>query len=102
MRRMAPVILIPADLLGRQPTGYCGLCDVPFYGDRDVRGHLQSARHKDAVEQARAAEQERREDQAWLYEVPDPEVEEYLQKVVGPRMRAEGRWTVKKSERAGF
>jgi hypothetical protein len=38
---------------------------------------------------------------AFLHEDPDPEVTAHL-KEVGKRMRKEGRWVVKKNERAGF
>jgi len=95
------LILIPHDFMGRRPLGYCGICDVPFYSDRDRDRHLRSGVHAAQVEVERQAEQARREGMTWLYEHPDPEVQQHMEKV-GQRMREEGRWVVKPNERAGF
>lgn len=87
-------------ILVRDPTGYCGLCDTPFYSDRDLRAHLATIEHREQAEQAVEAERARKARLAFMDDV-DVEVEEHLRKV-GQRMRREGRWEVKPNEKAGF
>jgi hypothetical protein len=88
-------------ILVREPIGACDLCEVPFYSHRDLRAHFQTPGHREQAQAAIEAEQARKKRLALIYESTDPEVEEHLLKV-GKKMRAEGRWTVKPSERAGF
>jgi hypothetical protein len=88
-------------ILVRDPIGFCGLCETPFYSDRDVRTHMATIQHRESVQAAIEAEQARKKRLALIYESTDPEVEEHLLKV-GKRMLAEGRWVVKPNERAGF
>jgi hypothetical protein len=92
-------VVIPHDS-GRRAIGFCGLCEVPFYSDRDMRGHLSGGAHADALEQARAARELQNRRLAIFNEHPDPEAEAHLLKV-GRRMLREGRWTVRPNERAG-
>lgn len=86
---------------GRRAIGFCGVCEVPFYSDRDTRAHLRSAAHRDAIDQAMEARRAQQKRLAIFYESVDPEVDEHMTKV-GKRMLAEGRMTVKPNERAGF
>jgi hypothetical protein len=76
-------------ILVRQQTGFCDICDVPFYSDRDVRTHMATIAHREAVQAAVEAEQARKKRLALVYDSTDPEVEEHLLKV-GKRMLAEG------------
>lgn len=95
------IILIPHRFTGPPPTGYCGVCEVPFYGDRDMRRHLRSGAHADQVEVARAAEERRKLRLAAFTTTDDPEIQAHL-KTVGKRMLAEGRMVVKPHEKAGM
>lgn len=88
-------------LLSRRQTGFCDLCGVPFYSDRDMRGHLGSIAHRETAEAMVLAEKQRKARIPFLYAEDDPEVEAHL-KQVGKRMLAEGRMVVKPNERAGF
>lgn len=88
-------------ILVRDPIGQCDLCDVPFYSHRDLVAHLQTPAHKEAVEAEILERQAEKQRLAFLHEDPDPEVTAHLKKV-GETMKREGRWTVKKNERAGF
>lgn len=93
-------VVVPHDQ-GRAATGFCGVCEVPFYSDRDTRAHLRSGAHRDRVDAAVAERRRKRERLAIFTESADPEVEAHLREV-GRRMLREGRLTVHKSERAGF
>lgn len=93
-------VVVPHDG-DRQATGFCGVCDVPFYSDRDMRAHLRSGSHRDAMALSVQAEHARKERLAIFHTSADPEVEAHL-KVVGKTMLREGRMVVKPSERAGF
>lgn len=88
-------------ILVREQTGFCDLCGVPFYSDRDVRTHFATIEHREATEAARAEREAEKQRLAFLHTDPDPEVTEHLRKV-GKRMLAEGRWEVKPHEKAGF
>lgn len=94
-------------ILTRRQIGHCELCEehrgepVPFYTDKDVRTHMVTIAHREAVLAEMGAEAERRKRLAMIYESDDPEVEAHLLEV-GKRMRAEGRWVVRPNERAGF
>lgn len=102
---MPLTIMVPHDFMGRPAIGYCGLCDVPYYTERGVRAHLRSAGH-DAQVAIELAEREAKKKRLAIFYDPeapgsDPEIEAHLKKV-GQRMLREGRWEVKKNERAGF
>jgi hypothetical protein len=88
-------------ILIREPTGQCDVCEVPFYSHRDTVAHLQTPEHREAAEARIAERQAEKKRLAFLHDDPDPEVTAHL-KEVGKRMRKEGRWVVKKNERAGF
>jgi hypothetical protein len=88
-------------ILDRPPVGQCDLCGTPFFGERDTIAHLQTAQHRIAAVAEIAARHRQRERLALFYESEDPEIEAHM-RTVGRRMRREGRWTVKPSERAGF
>lgn len=88
-------------ILLREPVGRCYLCHVDLYSDRDVRLHMASGEHRDAIEDARAEREAEKRRLALFHEHPDPEVEAHMLRV-GERMRREGRWEVKPNERAGF
>ena len=90
-----PHIIIP-----KQPTGFCEICEVPFFSTRDAVAHLQTPEHENAVEAAIFAEARRRSAISFMYDDPDPEVSRHYAEL-GKRMRKEGRWDVKKHERAG-
>jgi ABC-type histidine transport system ATPase subunit len=102
---MAVTLLIPHDFMNRPAIGYCGICETPFYTEKGMRAHLRSGGHAAQVEIERAAQQEKRERLAIFYDPEstgsDPEIAEHLKKV-GQRMLKEGRWEVKRNERAGF
>jgi hypothetical protein len=88
-------------ILVRDPIGQCDLCGTPFFSHRDLRAHFATPEHRDAVEAEIAERRAQQKRLAFLHESDDPEVEAHLREV-GKRMRAEGRWEVKPSERAGF
>jgi hypothetical protein len=102
---MPLTLLIPHDFMGRPALGYCGLCEVPFHTEKGMRAHLRSGQHAGQVEIERALQQAKRERLAIFYDPEstgsDPEIAAHLKKV-GQRMLKEGRWEVKKNERAGF
>jgi hypothetical protein len=82
--------------------GECFLCGALFAAGDDVVAHMKKCVHAAGhdVRQERAEKVDRLE----IFLDPnafDPEVDEHMRKV-GERMRAEGRWEVKPSERAGF
>jgi hypothetical protein len=90
-------------ILIRDQIGRCYICHVPFYSQRDMAAHMATPEHKDAVDAAQAEREEQKRRLALFHddEQADTEVEAHLKKV-GERMKAEGRWEVKPSERAGF
>lgn len=88
-------------ILVRDPIGQCDLCEKPFFSHRDLRAHFATIEHREAAQVEIQAEAERRKRLAMIYESTDPEIERHLLGV-GKKMLAEGRWTVKPSERAGF
>lgn len=88
-------------IIPRPQIGFCDVCEVPFFTDRDVRQHMGSPEHEDGVQRAREAEQRSRALLAFMHEDPDPEITEHMRKV-GERMRREGRWVVHPNEKAGF
>lgn len=88
-------------ILVRDPIGTCELCGVPFYDHRDLVAHLGTIEHREAADDMVRAEAERKQRLAMIYEDDDPEITAHMQKV-GERMLAEGRWTVKPNEKAGF
>lgn len=88
-------------IIPRDPIGFCAVCDVQFFADRDVRQHMGSAQHEDGVNRARDAEERRKARLPFMHEDIDPEISAHMKKV-GKRMLAEGRMVVKPSERAGF
>lgn len=93
-------VIVPHD--GDRPaTGFCGVCEVPWYSDRDMRAHLRSGAHADAVALSVQAEHARKERLAIFHTSSDPELESHMARV-GGRMLKEGRLVVRKSERAGF
>lgn len=88
-------------IIERPQIGFCDVCDVPFFTDRDVRQHMGSSQHEEGMQAARAAEALRRARLAFMDEVPDPEVAAHMRQV-GKKMLREGRWVVHPSEKAGF
>jgi hypothetical protein len=87
-------------IIPKTPIGFCEPCEHPFFSQRDVVGHLSSVAHREAVDAAIIAEGRRRARISFMYDDPDPEVSEHYKRL-GERMRREGRWDVKKNERAG-
>src|SRR4051812_20712170 len=85
----------------KQMTGVCAVCEVPFYGQRDMQNHFGHPRHEEAVQGRLEEERRRKARLAFMHEDPDPEVTKHLEGV-GKRMLREGRWVVKPNERAGF
>jgi hypothetical protein len=95
----------PAVILGSPSDGVFGHCMVPGCGRVFYRGEEQLwQRHVGECARAHLDEirQHIAESKQPVFESFDPEVERYLQKVVGPRMLEEGRLEVKPHERAGF
>lgn len=88
-------------IIPREQIGFCAVCEVPFFTDRDVRTHMGSTQHEEGVERAREAEALQRARLAFMHEDPDPEVTAHLRQV-GKKMLREGRMVVKPNERAGF
>lgn len=98
--RRPVTVVVPHDW-DRRATGFCGVCEVPFYSDRDMRAHLRSGSHRDAIDEVMRARRQRAEKLAIFNTDPDPEVAEHMKRV-GEAMLREGRMVVKKNERAGF
>lgn len=88
-------------IIPRDQIGFCDICGVPFFSDRDARVHMGTPGHAEAVQAELTAERRRRDRLAFLHEDLDPEVTEHMRKV-GKRMLEEGRMVVKPNERAGF
>jgi hypothetical protein len=88
-------------ILIREPIGQCDLCATPFYSQRDLVAHLGTIEHREATEAALAEREAHKKSLAVVFDDPDPEITAHM-KQVGKRMRKEGRWVVKKNERAGF
>jgi hypothetical protein len=90
-------------ILDREPIGHCTICEVPFYSNRDTVAHLRGSEHRLNMAAEMAARRQRNQRLAVFYdpEWGDPEIEAHMKRV-GRRMRAERRWEVKPSERAGF
>jgi hypothetical protein len=88
-------------ILSREPTGWCDLCGVPVYSDRDLIAHFETPNHRLAYATALADRHDQKHRLRLFHESQDPEIEEHMKRV-GDRMRREGRWTVHPSEKAGF
>ena len=82
----------------RVPTGPRSICGAEFRSHESLVRHLRNecvSRHEEEIHTSSLRAR------MPVLESWDPEVDAHMKRV-GERMRREGRWTVRPSERAGF